>query len=128
MRDVYEPLGAWARATSTAEPKARVLASDIGVVGWYWRGTVFDSEGLVWPAALDYGTVNAILEAEQPEYFVLLAERGRMKHFQQRPDLMGAYLPFLRTNADHATKLDPTLDELELDWNPDYIVYKHRLQ
>ncbi|MBL8857049.1 MAG: hypothetical protein JNL28_00910 [Planctomycetes bacterium] len=127
-RDVYTPLAAWARETSAVEPNARVLANDIGVVGWYWRGTVLDSEGLVWPAALKHGSVNAILEAERPEYFVLLVERGRLTHFKKRADLIGAYLPFLRFNTDGDQQLAPSPDDLTDEWNPDYIVYKRRVQ
>ncbi len=125
-REVYEPLGRWARETSAAEPESRVLASDIGIVGWNWRGVVLDSEGLVWPAALRYGSLNAVLEAERPEYFVFLVERTRLVHLQKRPDLMAAYEPIARFNVNGDTRLDPTVDELDDQWKQDYIVYRRR--
>jgi hypothetical protein len=127
-RDVYEPFGNWARATSTAEPGARILASDIGIVGWHWRGVVLDSEGLVWPDALRYGSSSAILEALQPEYFVLIAERTRMKQALLRPDVFARYEPIARFNTRGDTNLAPTPEELEGVWTQDYIVYRRRAQ
>lgn len=125
-RDVYEPFGKWAAATSAAEPAARILAADIGIVGWHWSGVVLDSAGLVWPDALRYGSENAIIEAERPEYFVFLVERTRLRHLQQRPDLLAQYEPILRFNTRNAPKLEPTLDELDDEWRQDYIVYRRR--
>ncbi|MDZ4773302.1 MAG: hypothetical protein SGI72_09235 [Planctomycetota bacterium] len=125
-RDVYAPLGKWARETSAMEPDARVLASDIGIIGWNWRGVVLDSEGLVWPAALAHGSLNAILEAERPEYFVFLVERTRLLHLQKRADVFALYEPIARFNGTGETALKPTVDELDDEWGQDYIVYRRR--
>lgn len=124
--DVYEPFGKWARETSAAEPGARILAADIGIVGWNWRGVVLDSEGLVWPDALRYGTSSAILEALQPEYFVFLAERGRLRQLLQRPEVIARYEPIARYNTHQDKSLTPTPDDLEPTWSQDYIVYRRR--
>jgi hypothetical protein len=124
--DVYEPLGKWARETSASEPNARILASDIGLIGWNWQGVVLDSEGLVWPDALRHGSVNAILETERPEYFVLVAERWRLRHLAQRPDVIAHYQPIARFNTRNDTKLEPAPEELDVTWSQDYIVFRRR--
>lgn len=126
-KEVFEPLARWAEETSAREPKARVLASDIGLVGWHWKGTLLDSEGLVWPAALEYGSLNAVIEAERPEYFVFLVERTRLEHLSKRPDLRAAYEPIARYNVTGATSLDPAPEELDDVWRPDYLVYRRRM-
>lgn len=123
---VYEPMFAWAETTSTREPSARILASDIGAIGWHWRGTVLDSEGLVWPAALALQTPNNMIEHEKPEYVLLVLERMRLRHFMDRPDLFAQYEPIVRFSAKGRTELNPTLNDLDVDWSQDYLVFKRR--
>ena len=86
---------------------------------------MLDSEGLVWPDALRYQP-DAIVEERQPEYVLLVAERPRVKHFRDRPDLYAQYEPIARFSAKGLTQLEPTLDEVAPEWTQDYIVYKRR--
>lgn len=123
---VYEPMARWAESTSAREPGSRILASDIGAIGWHWRGTVLDSEGLVWPAALTYGSPMAIVEHEKPEYLMLVAERFRVRQFRAREDLRAAYEPILRFSAGGRTSLDPTPEECEIYWTQDYLIFRRR--
>jgi hypothetical protein len=123
---VYAPMQAWAAAASAARPGARIQASDIGAIGWAWKGTLLDSEGLVWPDALRYQQPNAIIEEFRPEYVLLVAERPRVKHFRDRPELYAQYEPIARFSAKGLTKLEPALDEVAMEWTQDYIVYKRR--
>lgn len=125
-KNVYTPMQAWAEETSRREPGARILASDIGAIGWSWRGTVLDSEGLVWPEALRYKLPNPIIEHEKPEYLMVVLERARLRHLLARPDLFALYKPVARFSVRGATKLDPTVDEIEPDWSQDYLVLQRR--
>jgi hypothetical protein len=124
--EVYAPMRAWAERASREHPHASILASDIGAIGWYWSGTVLDSEGLVWPDALRYKQPNAIIEALNPEYVMLVAERPRLQHFQERADLYSRYVPIARFSAKGLTKIDPSFTELSPDWTQDYLVYARR--
>jgi hypothetical protein len=125
-KNVYAPMQAWAEETSRREPNARILASDIGAIGWHWKGTVLDSEGLVWPEALRYKLPNPIIEHEKPEYLMVVLEQPRLKHLMSRPDLFALYTPVARFSIRGATKLDPTVEEIEPLWSQDYLVLKRR--
>jgi hypothetical protein len=123
---VYAPLWAWAAETSAAEPGARILASDIGAIGRAWRGTVLDSEGLVWPAAVGLREPLAIVALERPEYLLVVAERPRLRHLAQGPAVMAQYEPIRRFNATGDTRLDLAPEDVPLAWSQDYLVYRRR--
>jgi hypothetical protein len=123
---VYRPLQSWARATSAGQPGARILASDIGAIGWAWRGTVLDSEGLVWPDALRLRQPDAMIEAEWPEYVLLVAERPRLRHFLARPDIFARYEAVARFSIRGETRLDPLPEDVPMEWSQDYIAYRRR--
>lgn len=123
---VYAPMQEWARTISEREPRARILASDIGAIGWAWRGTVLDSEGLVWPRALELVQPDAMIAAESPEYVLLVVERLRLRHFQSQPELFARYEPVARFNATGETNLRPTPSEVPIAWSQDYIAYKRK--
>lgn len=123
---VYAPMHAWAELTSRAEPSARILASDIGAIGWTWNGTVLDSEGLVWPEALRHGSPNAIIEACAPEYLLVVAERPRVASLRGRSDLDALYEPIARFAPDGASELAPSTESLPPQWKQDYLLYKRR--
>ncbi len=120
------PMQAWARATSEREPAARILASDIGAIGWAWKGTVLDSEGLTWPAALDYPHPNAIIHGCKPEYLLVVAERDRVVPLQQDAEIVASYEPIERFSPIDAVALTPAAEELPPRWAQDYLVYRRR--
>jgi hypothetical protein len=123
---VYEPLWEWARRTSAAEPDARILASDIGAIGYAWRGTVLDSEGLTWPDALVLRYPLTIIEAWKPEYLMVVAERPRLRHFAERPEVMQQYEPIARFNATGRTQLVLAPEDVPIEWSQDYLVFRRR--
>ncbi len=123
---VYEPLWEWARRTSAAEPDARILASDIGAIGYAWQGTVLDSEGLTWPEALALRYPLAMIEALRPEYLMVVAERPRLRHLSERPEVMKLYEPVARFNATGKTALVLAPEDVPIDWSQDYLVFKRR--
>jgi hypothetical protein len=123
---VYAPLWEWARRTSAAEPDARILASDIGAIGYAWRGTVLDSEGLTWPEALTLRFPLAMIEALRPEYLMVVAERPRLRHLSERPEVMKLYEPVARFNATGKTALVLAPEDVPIEWSQDYLVFRRR--
>jgi len=121
---VYAPLQSWAREVGRLHPGARILASDVGALGWGWEGTVLDSEGRTWPAALGYPHPNAMIADEQPEYLLLVAERARLAHFRAREDLRRRYVPVARFSVDGGRDLDPRPEDVSPVWVQDYIAYR----
>ncbi|MCY2961737.1 MAG: hypothetical protein NTY35_16370 [Planctomycetota bacterium] len=123
---VYEPLWAWAERTSSAEPLARILASDIGAIGHRWKGIVLDSEGLTWPEALVHRHPAAIIEATRPEYLMVVAERPRLRHLAERPSVMADYEPIARFNATGKQELVLAPEDVPMDWSQDYLIYRRK--
>lgn len=123
---VYAPMQAWARDTSAREPHARILAADIGAIGYAWRGTVLDSEGLTWPAALGYKHTNRMIDEFRPEYLLIVAEFPRIAHLYRRPDLRELYEPIRRFSVTGATELAPRLEDVQREWRQDYLVYRRK--
>lgn len=123
---VYGPLWEWAERTSAAEPGARILASDIGAIGHRWKGTVLDSEGLTWPDALLHKFPTVMIEKSRPEYLMVVAERPRLRHLSERPDLMTEYEPIVRFNATGLTELHLTPEDVPMDWSQDYLIYRRK--
>lgn len=121
---VYQPLERWARATSRLQPHARILASDIGAIGWAWSGTVLDSEGLTWPQAALYGLPNRMIREFRPEYLLIVAERPRLEHFLGEPQTCGKYVPIARFSVDGESELAPALESLPPAWKQDYLLYR----
>jgi len=123
---VYAPLWDWAERTSTAEPGARILASDIGAIGHRWKGTVLDSEGLTWPDALLHKFPTVMIERSRPEYLMVVAERPRLRHLAERPDLMAEYEPIARFNATGSTELHLAPEDVPMEWSQDYLIYRRK--
>jgi hypothetical protein len=125
---VYGPLQSCARAIGRVEPRARILAADIGALGWAWRGTVFDSEGRTWPQAALYGDPNRMIRELRPEYLLIDAERRRVEHFYADRELCERYVPVARFSASGASELELELDleRLPRSWVPDYLLYRRR--
>jgi hypothetical protein len=123
-RRVYRPMERWADETSKLHPHATILASDIGAIGYAWRGTVLDSEGLTWPQALRYQHPNAMIAAMQPEYVMLVAERPRIEHFFSDANVRGHYVPVARFSVNGENELEPALEQISPTWVQDYLVYK----
>ncbi len=123
---VYQPLQRWARATSRLQPHARILASDIGAIGWAWEGTVLDSEGLTWPQAFLFRLPNRMIRELEPEYLLIVAERPRLEHFYGDPEVRERYVPIARFSVDGASELEPALDQLSPLWKQDYLLYRRR--
>jgi hypothetical protein len=121
---VYEPMQRWASETSKLHPRATILASDIGAIAYTWTGTVLDSEGLTWPEALRYQHPTAMIEAMQPDYVLLVAERPRVEHFRSEDRVRRLYVPMARFSASGETELEPELDRVSPTWVQDYLVYK----
>jgi hypothetical protein len=123
---VYAPMSAWAERTSKLEPSARILASDIGAIGYHWNGVVLDSVGLVWPDALRYGSVNKIIEALRPEYLLVVCEKWSLEHLEKRPDLRALYEPIARFSANGERDLDPRARDTQREWEQDYLLLRLR--
>lgn len=124
---VYERLEDWAREARLEERQATVLASDIGAIGYYGRTRVLDSQGLVWPDALDYPSRIEVIRAQMPDYVILVAARQRVEAFINDPVLGSTYRPIRRFNVRNENPIDglaPSVDGLPFSWRQDYIVYE----
>lgn len=121
---VYEAFEAWAREQRIAERGAVVLASDIGMVGYYSDARILDSEGLVWPQALGFKGQIDLLRQFRPEYVVWVVNKYRLGAFLQEEELLRSYRPVRRFNIDNDADLSPDPRKFTRSWEQDYVVYE----
>ncbi|MFT7479997.1 MAG: hypothetical protein ACI80N_003304, partial [Gammaproteobacteria bacterium] len=124
---VYAPMQAWALEVDLAQGGQSVQASDIGAIGFYGGGLVFDSEGLTWPEALLHPSAMDLVLTVLPDYLLLTAVQGRVRALRERADVARAYYPVRRFSVRGETDLEPELDDLSVHWVQDYLLYRRRL-
>lgn len=122
---VYEPLRAWAEINGIEERGARILASDIGAVGFLSGGVILDTEGLVWPEARGYASHVELMRAHRPDYVVMVANRPRMRPFVA-DRVSEQYEPVARFNTTGDADLHPDVERLPTWWEQDYILFRRR--
>jgi hypothetical protein len=89
---VYRPLAAWARTASPAAEGAAILASDIGAVGYFSGAEILDTEGLVWPEAVEsHGGQAEWIEAHSPRYLWITATRSKVEALKGERGLVPNY-------------------------------------
>jgi hypothetical protein len=122
---VYRPLAAWAEEVDLAHSGARVLASDIGALGYYGRGLILDSEGLVWPEAVPAaGDQPRLVREHWPEYLWITAVRAKVQPLLADPEIAASYRAVRRFSARGETRLDVAPESLPDGWAQDYLVYR----
>jgi len=122
---VYKPLAALLDKLALESTQQRLLASDIGAVGYFSRGRILDSEGLVWPPAREYADQAQAVAGERPEYVMVVVNQPRMSAWLTHP-VSADYAPIARFSAAEETNLTPGLARLPSAWAQDYIVYQRR--
>ena len=125
---VYRPLQRWAAETSQRYPDAKILASDIGAISHAWNGTVLDSVGLTWPAAVELygGSQNQAIADVRPEYLLLSVERRYLAPFLEDSALLALYDPLRRFSVADEQDLHPSLDAMPEQWVQDYLLYRRK--
>jgi hypothetical protein len=123
---VHMPLIRWAQTQSRLEPRARILASDVGALGFGWSGTVLASEGLLWPPARRLEAVNNMLREAQPEYLLLSCERDRLLALRSDPWVLEHYQPVRRFSPEGAQELSPDPEQLPSTHRSDYLLFQER--
>lgn len=122
---VYEPMQRWCAEREPPIRHARIVASDIGALGYFSGALILDSEGLVWPDAPGaLHQVDAVRE-QLPDYVMIVMNRGRYAPFTADP-IAARYEPVARFNVRGDRELHPAPDSLPDTWVQDYIVFARR--
>lgn len=66
---VYAPMRAWCEGARSAG--SSILAEDIGAIGYFSNGRIYDAAGLVWPEAFSYCSVREMIRDRLPTYVLL---------------------------------------------------------
>lgn len=119
---VYDRIGAWGH--SLEDPDPRIMASDIGAVGWMVDVEILDSMGLVWPEATQYESQIDAIRSQRPDYVFLVANQGRVRPFVRDPILSAEYVPIDRFNSSGEVDLVPDPESLPVGWIQDYLLYE----
>jgi hypothetical protein len=122
-RYVYRPLEKWSQQTDLKGKT--VLAEDIGAVGYFTGAFIYDTAALVWPDALKFENIEAMIRKHKPDYLFLNADRESIEMMLRvRKDL--AYKPIKRFSITNDTglKLQPNLyPEV---WKQDYMLFERQ--
>ncbi len=70
-RRIYVSIEQW--CTNNVKPGDTILASDIGVIGYYCNVRIYDTAGLIWPEALTYTSTREMIQDREPTYLFLNA-------------------------------------------------------
>ena len=121
-RNVYEPLQEWFRQHPA--DGAKIVAGDIGAIGYYSNAYICDMAGLVMPKPKACGGVANAVRVWQPDYLFLVACRDETGALLSAPEVAARYRPVARFSKTAQQNLFPRLDELHPRWLQDYILYK----
>jgi hypothetical protein len=119
--NVYTPLKRWC-AEHNLQGKA-ILAGDIGVVGYYSGGRIYDLAGLVWPEGLRYAAPDSAVVARAPDYLFLNANKAYLAMMSD-PRIASRYVPVARFSRDGRVDNDIRSEDLGEVWVQDYLLYE----
>jgi arabinofuranosyltransferase len=120
-RNVYEPLQAWFRQHPTRG--GRIMASDIGAVGYYSDTYICDLAGLVMPQSHGHWDFATSIDRWQPEYLFLIATSTQVGRFLASRSA-SRYRPVARFSKNGRQDLYPDPKTLPTGWLQDYILYE----
>ncbi len=121
-KNVYEPLQAWFRQHPACD--AKIMAGDIGAVGYYSDAYIYDLAGLVMPRPRASSDLAAAVSSWQPDYLFLIANRTEVGAFLLSPAAVARYRAVARFSKTGQQDLNPRQDELHPRWQQDYILYE----
>ncbi|HXE81179.1 MAG TPA: hypothetical protein VNK41_10540 [Vicinamibacterales bacterium] len=122
---VYDPMQRWCESRVTSSD--RIVAADIGAVGYYCDAYVIDLSGLVWPDRYgrhQFHSPREIVEIEEPEFILADVTRHWTWLFDPDAPVRRQYRPAVRFSRRGLTDLDVPISELSPDWQQDYIVFE----
>ena len=118
-RHVYRPLRRWCAVHDLH--RAAILAEDIGAVGYLCDALIHDANGLVWPEAMQYASLDDAIAAQRPDYLFINVTRSDAVGRTRRA---GTYEPIQRFSPTGNGALVPRPEEITGAWRPDYILYR----
>jgi hypothetical protein len=104
------------------------FADDIGALGFYTGGYIFDGLALVTPRALHFRSMQEQIVHADPDYLFLYAAPGYVDLIDKDPALSGKYVFVKRYSPDGETGLPVREPGKTYDYRQDYILMKKREQ
>jgi len=115
---LFDPLAAWSR--THGGPGVTFMALDIGALGYYTGGRIYDQAGLTWPPGQSLDGY-AIVRRYAPDYVFVDATRNGLT-FMASPLFRARYRAIARWAKTGATDLDPDPAQAPTEWVPDYLM------
>ena len=100
-----------------------ILAGDIGVIGYYCPNFIYDTAGLVWPAAFQYKSDWEMIAVLKPGYLMINVGKTNLNKMAESP-LNSQYQPVIRLAADGEVNPARTDNNATDSWAQEYILYK----
>jgi hypothetical protein len=121
-KNVYEPLRAWFRQHPARD--AKIMADDIGAVGYYSNAHICDLAGLVMSQPQARRDLAGAINNWQPDYLFLVVSKGEVGALLASPSVSAQYSAVARFSRTGQQNLNPGPDELHPRWQQDYILYQ----
>lgn len=122
-KNIYVPLKDW--CAQNVHDDTTILASDIGVIGYYSNARIYDAVGLVWPEALLLPSVREMVLQLSPDLLFLNATQYTARMMSQR-EMQELYTPVLRLSNSGRGDLSLDPAKFPAHWIQDYIVFARR--
>jgi arabinofuranosyltransferase len=121
-RHVYEPLADWCRKNVRAGDT--IAASDVGAVGYYSKGFVYDLAGLVWSERWKYGVAREVILAKHPDFIFAQTCSDWDELYARETELGRMYEPVHRfsPSGSQVVHLEPA--QLAPGWVQDYVMFR----
>ncbi|MEO8501209.1 MAG: hypothetical protein ABI565_09865 [Vicinamibacteria bacterium] len=116
---VFQALDHWGRLHDVEH--ASFMAADIGALGYFTNGRIYDQAGLVWPEALQYRTPEQIIARYRPDYLYMNVNQATWTFMNSSP-WRSVYRPVARFSKSGRQDFD-LHDAAAGVWLQDYVLF-----
>lgn len=117
--NVMNKLEVWCQNNDLANKT--ILANDIGIVGYYSKARIFDTQGLVSPKASEYKNLEEAIIGEMPDYIFLNILKNDFIVMDKLNDL---YAPVEIFSKNGDTDYNLKTEDLNDIWQQSYVMFK----
>ncbi|MGA2298519.1 MAG: hypothetical protein ABSG15_13315 [FCB group bacterium] len=118
---IYNPVELWCRENITQNNV--LLADDIGVIGFYFKGYIIDTQGLISDKFIKKEERTNYIFSKKPDYLFINSCRDNIiMLFHSK--LENIYTPLMRFSKYGITSISKNPNDYQSGWVQDYILFK----
>jgi hypothetical protein len=121
-RGIYDPLAQWCE--ENVDPGQTIAAGDIGAIGYYSSGYIYDLGGLVWPERWEYRRMMDVIEFKKPDFVFAEVTDVYRELYDPGSELRRHYAPEKRFSRFGQFDVNPDPNGLAHGWIQDYVIFR----